>query len=96
MDSPLATLQPPQRAPLLGTPASLPPGHTLGRPPSPALQTGVRVLVGNRRLMVEQGVVLPSPATDWVRAQEGAGCTCVLVAAADRCDTRHVQDVQSL
>ena len=46
---------------------------------------GVRVLVGNRKLMVEHGVALPRGAVEYARQQEGAGCTCMLVAGGDRC-----------
>ncbi len=45
---------------------------------------GIRVLVGNRKLMVEHGVALPRGAVEYVRQQEGAGCTCMLVAGGDR------------
>ena len=51
---------------------------------SPGPGGGVRVLVGNRKLMVEHGVTLPRDAVEYVRRQEGGGCTCMLVAGGER------------
>ena len=51
--------------------------------PTPA-PDGVRVLVGNRKLMAEHSVVVPRDAAEYVRRQEGEGATCMLVAGGDR------------
>jgi cation transport ATPase len=53
-------------------------------PSSTTAPDGVRVLVGNRRLMAEHSVVVPRDAVEYVRRQEGDGATCMLVAGGDR------------
>ncbi|KFM25042.1 putative copper-transporting ATPase HMA5 [Auxenochlorella protothecoides] len=42
----------------------------------------VRVVLGNRALMVEEGVAVPAEVLDWARAREAGGATCVLAALA--------------
>ncbi|KAK9806592.1 hypothetical protein WJX73_005689 [Symbiochloris irregularis] len=46
------------------------------------LQREVRVLVGNKALMAQEGVQVPREVTSWIYERETQGATCVLVAVA--------------
>lgn len=47
----------------------------------------IQTLVGNRRLMDEQGIGVNPEAADWVRGAEGRGHTCAFVAGDGRCQS---------
>ncbi|KAI7843072.1 hypothetical protein COHA_003243 [Chlorella ohadii] len=61
----------------LPTPAAAPAPSS-----SPDTAVQVRLAIGNRRLMQEEGVALSPRVHDWMRRYEQEGATCVLVALA--------------
>ena len=67
-----AAAREPPRPPL--APANSPPGR-------PVAHVDVRVAVGNRQLMAGEGVAVPAPTLDYMRAREDEGMTCILLAA---------------
>ncbi|CAK0783009.1 hypothetical protein CVIRNUC_006204 [Coccomyxa viridis] len=46
------------------------------------VQTERRILIGNRKLMAEEGLTISREVAEFMREQEGQGATCILLAAA--------------
>ncbi|KAK9810274.1 hypothetical protein WJX72_007760 [[Myrmecia] bisecta] len=61
------------------SPAPRSPGPGAVRPGA----ADVKVVVGNKKMMAEEGVSVSKPVDDYMREMEGQCCTCVMVAVHD-------------
>ncbi|CAL5220469.1 g2492 [Coccomyxa viridis] len=58
------------------------PGQLASPRPASSSHTRQRIVIGNRKLMAEEGIAISREVADYMREQEGQGATCILLAAA--------------
>eukprot|EP00884_Botryococcus_braunii_P009380 jgi/Botrbrau1/18443/Bobra.0072s0030.1 len=64
----------------LGSSGSESPAEAALRQPPGNSPRQVKVVVGNKKLMVQEDIVVPPPVDDFMREMEAECCTCVMIA----------------